>query len=242
MNSSRRDARDGRTRLIEATIGLLESTGPGSVKAREVASAAGLSATTVYNAFGGMPELLAATADEGYRRLEGALASVEITDDPVSDLFVMGLACRETALRNPHLYDLMFGLSTRGSYRAVSSDETVLSGRSTTFHSAYAHFVAACARLVASPRVRSESPGSTAAQIWSFMHGFTALEIAGHFEALDDPVNEVLLPLAQNVMVGLGDDVGGALTSALAAFERHAQRVASAEPQAAGPIRNRGDG
>ena len=41
----------------------------------------------------------------------------EITDDPVTDLFAMALITRELARANPHLYDLMFGLSTRATYR-----------------------------------------------------------------------------------------------------------------------------
>jgi hypothetical protein len=125
----------------------------------------------------------------------------------------------------------MFGLSARGSYRASTRGGAVLSGRSPTFQAAYNHFVDACARIIASSRVRSGSPETTAAQIWSFMHGFTALEMAGHFEDLHNPVNDVLMPLANNVMVGLGDSPEAATASGLAALQRHNRRSAPTDPK-----------
>ena len=77
---------DARTRLIEATIRLLEREGPSEVKARSVTSEAGVSTMGVYTHFGGVPELLQAVAEEGLRRLVAAFESVPITDDPLADL------------------------------------------------------------------------------------------------------------------------------------------------------------
>ncbi|RYE37733.1 MAG: TetR/AcrR family transcriptional regulator [Hyphomicrobiales bacterium] len=139
-------------RLIRATVGLLAEQGPSAIKARTVASAAGLSTMVVYHHFGGIPELVRAVADHGFTELGTAFSQVPVTEDPVVDLFVLALTCRRQARENPHLYDLMFGLSTRATYRPLESDVR-LSGHSPAFRDAYTHVTDACARLVNSGSV-----------------------------------------------------------------------------------------
>lgn len=58
---------DAPERLVRAAIGLLAEQGPSAVKARTVASASGLSTMVVYSHFGGIPELMGAVADHGFR-------------------------------------------------------------------------------------------------------------------------------------------------------------------------------
>ena len=207
-------------RLVEAAIRLLAEQGPSAIKARTVASAAGLSTMVVYSHFGGIPELTRAVIDQGFKQLDTAFARLPVTDDPMADLAVQGLTCRRVARENPHLYDLMFGLSTRGSYRPQQAESTCASGRSPAFRAAYAHVVEACARLVESGRVRQHDPDGIAAQLWSFVHGFITLELTETFDGLDDPVRKVLLPLGVNVSVGLGDTRDHAEASHLEAARR----------------------
>jgi AcrR family transcriptional regulator len=192
-------------RLIHATIGLLAEQGPAAIKARSVASAAGLSTMVVYSHFGGIPELTRAVIDYGFKQLDKAFSQLPVTDDPIADLAVQALTCRRVARDNPHLYDLMFGLSTRATYRPLSDPSTRLNGSSPAFRSVYAHVTAACARLVDSGRVRQQDPDGVAAQLWSFVHGFITLELGETFLECDDPVRQVLLPMGVNLTVGLGD-------------------------------------
>src|SRR4051794_7198657 len=100
-------------RLVLAAMELLAEVGPSAIKARTVASAAGLSTMAVYHHFGGIPELTRAVIDRGFEELDNAFAQLLVTDDPIADLAVQALVCRQVARKNPHLYDLMFGLSTR---------------------------------------------------------------------------------------------------------------------------------
>ena len=194
-------------RLVQATIRLLAEQGPSAIKARTVASASGLSTMAVYTHFGGIPELLRAVVDQGFKELDRAIAQVPVTDDPVADLSAMALACRQFARQNPHLYDLMFGLSTRrATYRPLSDSDVRSSGRSPAFRGAYVHLAEACARLVSSGRVGRQEPEAVAAQLWSYVHGCITLELAEHFAEFDDPVAQVLLPMGVNLVVGLGDD------------------------------------
>ncbi|NMN93917.1 TetR/AcrR family transcriptional regulator [Antrihabitans stalactiti] len=192
-------------RLIRATIELIAQQGPSAIKARSVASASGLSTMVVYHHFGGIPELMRAVVDQAFTDFGRALADVPVTDDPVADLFAMALTCRDVAQQNPHLYDLMFGLSTRATYRPLSDADLRLSGHSPAFQSAYVHLVAASERLVNSGRICPEAVEVVAAQLWSFVHGYVTLELAGHFTEFDDPAGQVLLPMGITFAVGLGD-------------------------------------
>src|ERR1700759_1099309 len=78
-------------RLVEAAIRLLAEQGPSAIKARTVASAAGLSTMVVYSHFGGIPELTRAVIDQGFRELEAAFSQLPVTDDAIADLAVLAL-------------------------------------------------------------------------------------------------------------------------------------------------------
>ena len=192
-------------RLIQAAMGLLAELGPSAIKARTVASAAGLSTMAVYHHFGGIPELTRAVIDRGFNVLDTAFSRLPPTDDPIADLAVHALVCRRVARQNPHLYDLMFGLSARATYRPPRDPGIRPSGSSPSFRNVYAHFKTACTRLVSSGRVMPQDPDAVAAQLWSFVHGFITLELAGVLVECEDPARHVLLPMGVNLSVGLGD-------------------------------------
>jgi len=217
-------------RLIRVTIELLADQGPAAIKARTVATAAGLSTMVVYSHFGGIPELVRAVADRGFKELDAAFSRIPVTDDPVADLFAMALACRRVARRNPHLYDLMFGLSTRATYRPMGESDLRLSGRSPAFREAHAHMIESCARLLASGRIDEQPPEVIAAQLWSYVHGYITLELGEHFADFDDAVAQVMMPMGVNLVVGLGGDRASARASHEAALERYGS-IDSAPPR-----------
>jgi len=218
---------NARTRLVEAAMRLLAANGPSEVKARSVSSEAGLSTMGVYTYFGGVPELLQAVADEGFEQQARIFRQVASTDDPMTDLCAMALACRDFAKRNPHLYDLMFGLSIHGRYtpsRAAATSETKEqseksegSERSAVFTASYTLLLGECQRLVETDCVRKIDAELIAAQLWSTLHGFIMLELGGYFASFADPAVDVLVPTCVNLIVGLGADRKSAESSAAAA-------------------------
>ena len=109
------------------------------------------------------------------------------------------------ARESPHLYDLMFGLSTRATYRPLNDSDVRLSGGSPAFRDVYIHVAEACARLVSSGRIHHQETDVIAAQLWSFVHGFITLELAETFVECSDPAGHLLLPMGVNLSVGLGD-------------------------------------
>lgn len=218
--ATRLDNEQAINQLVTAAIDLLAAEGPTAIKVRAVAEAAGLSTIGVYHHLGGLPELIAAVVDRGFHDLGDALFQVPAGDDPATALFGMALASRRFARANPHLYDLMFGLSTRGSYRPMRSAESAAQGRIDNFQQAYSHLADACARLVASGRVGAQQdPDAVAPQLWSATHGMVTLELGGHLSAFDDPVRQVLLPMMTNILIGLGDDRDSATASHEAALD-----------------------
>lgn len=203
MASKRNDSAE---RVLAATVQLLSREGPSAIKARAVATEAGLSTMAVYHHFGGIAELVQAVRDHGFAQLEAAFAATPQTTDPVRDLLMMALACRRLAGVSPHLYDVMFGLSARSTYRPLGEPDGSPSGHSPAFRRAYRHLVEGCRRLAQSGRVTTANPEMVAAQLWSMVHGFITLELGGHFAAFADPVNDVLCTMGVNFYVGLGDD------------------------------------
>ncbi len=208
-------------RLVAAAVTLLAEEGPSAIKVRSVAAACGLSTMVVYSHFGGVPELVSAVADHGFEELGRAFAEVPVTDDPVTDLFAMATRCRQIARANPHLYDLMFGLSTRATYRPAAGGGSRLSGHSPSFKASYALVTDACARLVTSGRIPAVDPEVVAASTWSFIHGYISLELADHFVEFEDPLTQVLVPMGVTFCVGLGDTPERALASHEAALARY---------------------
>lgn len=207
-------------RLIAATISLLATQGPGAIKARTVAAEAGMSTMVVYNYFGGVPELVNAVVDHGFNEIGSAFARLEETDDPVADLFTMALTTLAYARSNPHLYDAMFGLSRRATYRPAEGTSAHLAGHSAAFRAAYVHVTEAAARLGVSAGLSIDDPTAAAGALWSFVHGYITLELASHFVEFDDPVRQVLVPMGVTFCVGLGADREAAVISHEAALAR----------------------
>ena len=202
MRLNRRQvAGDASQRVLSATTKLLAEHGLSAVKARSVAAASGLSTMAVYHHFGGIPELIGAVVDNGYRDLERAFADLQVTDDPIADLCTIALTVRQIACESPHLYDLMFRLSNG----ATHAPQRGLSGGSPGFRDANRHVTGACDRLVRSGRIRPAVPDVLAAEMWSFVHGYITLELAGHFLHFDDSLRQVLIPMGVTFAVGLGD-------------------------------------
>lgn len=190
-----------RERLVDAALTVLERDGPGALQARRLASEIGASTMAIYTHFGGMPKLIEAAVREGFSRFADHVRRVPQSDDPMADLIAGGLAYTEFALRNPQLYRLLFGL-TDGVRVQQLSDAAELWDLPEGVD-ALSVLVGAVERAIEAGRIRPQDGRSAATQILSATHGFVLLMMAG----LIDPqgVTDVIVPLALNLMVGLGD-------------------------------------
>jgi AcrR family transcriptional regulator len=208
-----------RARLVAAAIRLLEEGGPESLQARRVAGEVGASTMAVYTYFGGMGQLVAAVAREGFARFARALAAVPETADPLADLFALAMAYREYALANPQLYRMMHGLTAPGGQQLppLEIDEVMTSHRYPEGREAFGCVHRAVVRVLEAGDGTGEDPVQATSQLWSTAHGYVLLEIAGYFGSAGRGLRAVMLPLAVKVFSGLGHSQE--------AVRRSAQRV-----------------
>jgi AcrR family transcriptional regulator len=191
-----------RDRLVAAALVVLERDGPAAIQARTVAGEIGASTMAVYTHFGGMPKLIEAMMREGLARFAQHTRGVPHTDDPMADLLAGGLAYGEFAMQNPQLYRLLFGLTDVGGAR------NPLPGAATPWDlaegvDALSVLVGAVDRVIEAGRIRPQEPAPAATQILSATHGFVLLAMSGIIDR--QGLQDVMAPLAINLVVGLGD-------------------------------------
>ena len=191
-----RESDDVRRRLLESAALLLDEEGPDSLTARRLAKEARTSTMAVYTHFGGMQALVREIVVEGFRRFAEHVTDQPQTDDPAADLAEMAFAYRENALENPHLYSVMFGATSLGGYRLAPEEREV--GRYT-----FVVLADAVERAMDAGRLRRDDPGVVAEQLWSAMHGFVMLELAGLHPISKNPPEDVLRPMMNALIAGL---------------------------------------
>ena len=194
------DGSDVRSRLVEAAARLLGEEGPAALSARRLAAETGTSTMAVYTHFGSMPALVRAVAVEGFARLQARVAAIEPSGDALEDLRRSAVAYREHALANPHIYAVMFGSASLGGYRLHGEELGV-------GLEAYGQLVELTRRAMDADVLCRDDPTTVAGQLWTALHGFVMLELAGYHGAdngvIDDPENQVLWPMLGNLIAAL---------------------------------------
>lgn len=207
---------DVRRALIEAAATKLAESGPDGLSTRQLAREVGVSTTALYTYFGGMDDLVRAMVHEGFARLNSVLTATETCEDPVADVVRLGRIYRENALRNRHLYAVMFGGSALAGFSLTDEDRG---------HGLYTLdlLITAVERCVKAGRFRAGDPALTAHQLWMSIHGIVTLEIGGYlFEPYD--ADACFDAQVCTLLVGSGDEMEKAresieLATALAAAE-----------------------
>jgi AcrR family transcriptional regulator len=191
-----------RVTLIERAAELLAAREP--VTLRGLAAAAGTSTMAVYTHFGGMPGLWAAVRAEGFTRLARRLATQRPSDDPVTDLTLVGSVYVANALADPNLYLTMF------DNRYELDDPGVAA-------TGFEVLVGAAARARAEGRfAETVDPAAAATRLWGMTHGMVMLVLTGALERSD--LGRHLPPMWAAAYVGFGDRMASAQRSAEAGW------------------------
>lgn len=159
-----------RGRLLDRAGELLSEQGPRSLTLRALAADVGTSTSAVYSLFDGKSGLLGALYREAFRRFAEHLDAVPETEDPVEDLVALGLAYRDNARANPHLYAVMFGAPIPD----LQPDERARAIAQSTFDT-----LQRAAERGVEAGVFSGSARSLALAAWGIAHGLVSLELAG---------------------------------------------------------------
>jgi AcrR family transcriptional regulator len=169
-----------REALIEAAEGVLAERGPEGFSLREVARRSGVSPAAPAHHFGDASGLLAAVATAAFDGLTAALEAGNQRggDDPLACLREQGVGYVGFALRYPGRFGLMFRCGLQKTQALERSG-----------HAAYAVLENGVRRLYGvTAGAALTSPQSHALlSIWSVVHGFAHLALAGQFDSMTPP-------------------------------------------------------
>jgi AcrR family transcriptional regulator len=167
-----------RAALIEATEALLAERGPDAFSLREVARRAGVSPAAPTHHFGDAAGLLTAVATLGFEALAHALdeADAGAGGDAHAALRGQGLAYVRFALDHPGRFRLMF---RSGQLHA----DPLLAQHGAAAFEALARAVRRASGVADATSMR-EPDWHAVTALWSLVHGYAHLAIAGRFDKL----------------------------------------------------------
>jgi AcrR family transcriptional regulator len=177
---------DLRAALIRSAIELLRVEGPQALTLRGVARAAGVSQAAPYRHFTDRRALVAAVAEEGFRKLQSAMLGAAKRGQGREGLKQLAVAYVKFGHEHAAEYRIMFGPD-------VARDEDLPDLRETS--KAVLGFVeAGIAQLQAAGLIGAGDPAAMAATTWSMLHGLVMLSLDGQTAGvgltLDQLVNE----------------------------------------------------
>jgi AcrR family transcriptional regulator len=207
--------------MVDTAARLLATEGPDAVSARRLARELGTSTMVVYTHFGGMDELTRQVMRRGFGDFGAEVDRGAVTDDAVADWMTYLWGYRRFALREPHLYAVMFGPELV-SFR-LGDPADLQAARST--------FVSLLRRIhvcVDAGRWQVDDVTTAGEAVWSGVHGHTTLELTGFFAAVDrDPVRS-FSEILTRMSIGFGDDARATVRS-LSTARRRAARTDRAD-------------
>lgn len=160
-----------RRTLLDRAAGLVFDAGVAALSLRRLAAAADTSTTAVYSLFGNKAGLLDSLYQEAARRFAARLATVAMSDDPVEDIVALGIAYRDYALGEPHLYTIMFAHRTGEEDAEDAADNEAAK--------TIEPLVAAVVRGQAAGRLADVPAELIALSCWGVAHGLVSIELTG---------------------------------------------------------------
>lgn len=158
-----------RIRLLDRAGELISDEGPDALSLRRLASDVGTSTTAVYSLFGGKAALAREVYVEAFRRFNARLAEVSPTEDPVEDIVRLGLAYRESALADRHLYAIMFTKIIPGFEPDEEAQEEAVG--------TFTPLLESVTRAIGEGVFVDEPAEQVAVANWALVHGMVSLEL-----------------------------------------------------------------
>jgi AcrR family transcriptional regulator len=168
-----------RAGLLDAAGHILVTEGVSALSVRKVASRINCSTTVVYTTFGGKDGMVEELYLEGFSRFAAALAKRKKPADPVEDALSVCRVYRESALRNPDYYGVMYGAAVPGFRPSKESRRTAWG--------TLKPLIDALDAGMQNRQLRKADPVHAARMIWSAMHGVVALELTGYLLGDEKP-------------------------------------------------------
>lgn len=183
-----------RAALLAAAGRIVAEDGPSALNLRRLAASVGASTQAIYTLFGAKDGLIRAMHREGFATLDHHLAAVEPEEDPVAHLRALALAYRQSAITQPHLYDVMFACPFP-EFVPDDDDQQLALGTLERVRAALRHHVHTGA-------LAGHDPDRLTIQVWALAHGLASLELQ---EALGtaDEAQAIWISAIDTMMAGL---------------------------------------
>jgi AcrR family transcriptional regulator len=191
---------DLRRALLSAAIPLLRKGGPEALTMRALARMAGVSPMAPYRHFTDRAALVAAVADEGFKRLHARLRAAAESpaktlgkpqQTPRAGLQAIAVAYVEFALEHPEEYRVMF------SNELAADPKIAPASRNDVF----AFLREGIAMLQRQKLVRAGDPQAMALTAWALVHGLVMLALDGQVRGKGAPSTEELTLIATNLLM-----------------------------------------
>lgn len=162
-----------RLRLINRAAATVFDRGTAALSLRQLAADVKTSTSAVYSLFGNKAGLLASLYQEAAGLFVARLAAVSSTSDPANDVIRLGVAYREYAIANPHLYAILF-LESAAQFEATEEGQREVVEM-------YQPLVDAVRRGQRAGQFTTElDPEVVALSCWASAHGLVSLELTGN--------------------------------------------------------------
>jgi AcrR family transcriptional regulator len=199
---------DLRRALLDAAKTLLLEGGPDALTLRAVARAAGVSQTAPYRHFHDRAALVAAVAEDGFRRLHATLVAAarapaetlgEAPSTERGGLQAVAMAYVRFALEHPADYRVMFGAEAArlGAPGAAPSHAAFGEARRAVFDLLRGGISA----LQSHGLVRDGDVGAMALTSWALVHGLVMLALDGQLAGTTAPMPEALARTATELLM-----------------------------------------
>lgn len=153
--------------LLDESARMVAKGGPEALSLRKLTQSVGTSTSAVYSLYGSREALMLAVYE---RSIAGFEKSQDFpkSEDPLRDLFRMGVEYRRWALANPQLYPVMF----MGRQGATPEERRKLADPTID------HLTAAIDRCIAAGQLQQKRETCVmAVQLWAMVHGYVSLEL-----------------------------------------------------------------
>jgi AcrR family transcriptional regulator len=186
---------DLRSALIRTGVQLLRSEGPDALTLRGVARAAGVSQAAPYRHFTDRRALVAAVAEESFRRLQAAMLEAVQSAPGTQGFKAVAIAYVRFAHENPAEYRIMFGPEL-GNQDDLPDLQVTSRG--------VLEFVAHGVReLQAAGAVVEGDAGMMAAALWSMLHGLVMLSLDGQTAGVTESLEGLVETTTRLMMFGM---------------------------------------
>lgn len=162
--------------ILDHASALLTEEGAHALSMRKLSQRIGASTIVLYTHFRDKQDILNELYVEGFGRLCADLEAVPAGDDPMAYVMALGRAYRQSAVRNPTYYQIMF---TRCVPGFDPSPESRQAGAR-----AFGILARGVQRCLDSGTIAPGNANDIATVLWGTLHGMISLELFGYVDSV----------------------------------------------------------